>query len=80
MAEETRLQRLQTRLAEYQTAEDKILSGAQEYSTGTLRLRRADLPKVAEMIGYLEKEIAAEEAKASGRARNCVKRVVPLDY
>lgn len=78
MAEETRLQRLQTRLAEYQTAEDAILDGAQSYSAGSLRLDRASLGKVAEMIAYLEKEIAAEEA--NGRGRNCVKRVVPLDY
>lgn len=77
---ENRLESLNKRLTEYRAAEDKILSGAQEYSTGSLRLRRADLPKVAEMIAYLEKEIAAEEARASGRARNCVKRVVPQDY
>lgn len=42
-------------------------------------LTRANLPEISQMIKYLEKEIAAEEAKSHGRGRNRVIGVIPRD-
>lgn len=75
-----RLDDLQTRLQQYISSEAAILSGAQEYAIGTRRLTRANLKEIAEMIRYLEKEIATETAKASGQGRNRVFGVIPRDF
>jgi hypothetical protein len=73
----TRLEILRNRLQQYLDCESAILSGAQEYSIGSRRLTRADLSEIAEMIRYLEREIANEEAKANGRGRNRVIGIIP---
>jgi hypothetical protein len=75
----TRLEVLKNRLQQYLDCEAAILSGAQEYSIGSRRLTRADLSEIAEMIRYLEREIANEEAKANGRGRNRVIGIIPRD-
>ncbi len=51
------LSELQTTLAAYKAARDKILSG-QEYSIGGRRLRRPDLAEVEKRIEVLESRIA----------------------
>lgn len=76
----TRLDRLKMRLEQYISAEDAILGGAQSYAIGSRQLTRGSLKEIRAAIKDLENEIAAEEAKVDGRGRNCVKRVVPLDY
>lgn len=76
----TRLDRLKARLGQYISAEDAILGGAQSYAIGSRQLTRGSLKEIRAAIKDLENEIAAEEAKAVRRGRNCVKRVVPLDY
>jgi hypothetical protein len=67
---------LRSRLQQYYDCEAAILSGAQEYSIGTRRLRRADLKEIRDMIRYLEREVANEE---SGRGRNRIIGVIPRD-
>lgn len=76
----TRLTTLQTRLEQYVACETAILGGAQSYGLGGRNLTRANLPEVTKMIAYLEKEIAAEEAKSQGRGRNRVFGVIPRDF
>ena len=76
----TRLEALQSRLAAYLACEEAILGGAQSYGLGTRNLTRANLQEIAEMVKYLEKEIAIEESKAAGRGRNAVFGVVPRDF
>lgn len=75
-----RLETLQSRLLQYMDCEAAILSGAQEYTIGTRRLARANLTEISKMIKYLEKEVAAETAKASGGGRNRVFGVIPRDF
>jgi len=75
----TRLEMLKIRLQQYLACEAAILSGAQEYTIGSRRLTRANLSEIAEMIRYLEREIANEEAKAAGSGRNRVIGVIPRD-
>lgn len=75
----TRLEGLQARLELYTACEASILDGAQEYTIGSRRLTRADLREIAEMIKYLEKEVASEQAKTSGRGRNRVIGIIPHD-
>lgn len=75
----TRLETLQERLQLYLTCESAILGGAQEYAIGSRRLTRADLTEIADMIRYLEREIATEQAKTSGSGRNRVFGVIPRD-
>jgi hypothetical protein len=77
--EQTRLETLRSRLAEYRNAETAILDGAQSYKIGSRQLDRAQLYKVAEMIEYLEREIASEKRKVSGRGRIRTFGVVPRD-
>jgi hypothetical protein len=76
----TRLEVLKSRLQQYLDCEAAILSGAQEYSISGRRLTRADLSEITEMIRYLEREIANEEAKANGRGRNRVIGIIPRDW
>lgn len=75
----SRLEMLKNRLHQYLVCEEAILSGAQEYAIGTRRLTRANLSEIAEMIQYLEREIAIEKAKASDASRNKVIGVIPRD-
>lgn len=75
----SRLDDLQSRLKKYRDEEDKILDSAQEYGAGTRQLKRARLDYIADMIKYLEKEIAVEQAKASGGRRNWSGGVIPRD-
>ncbi|WP_430146019.1 DUF6148 family protein [Paenibacillus cisolokensis] len=77
---EARLEILRTRLQQYIDCEVAILSGAQSYSIGSRSLSRANLSEISDMIRYLEKEIALEEAKANGRGRNKVVGVIPRDF
>jgi hypothetical protein len=76
----TRLEILQTRLQQYIDCELAITTGAQEYLIGSRRLTRANLREIADMIKYLEKEIAIEQSKAAGRGRNRVFGVIPRDF
>lgn len=77
---QSRLETLQIRLESYMKAEDAILNGAQEYRIGTRELKRADLKEISSTIKYLEKEIAAEKSKASGKGRNKMFGVIPRDF
>jgi hypothetical protein len=72
----TRKEMLQSRLQQYYDCEAAILSGAQEYSIGTRRLRRADLSEIRNMIRYLERELANEN---TGQGRNRIVGVIPRD-
>lgn len=76
----TRLETLKARLGQYIDCESSILSGAQSYAIGSRNLTRANLAEIANMIKYLEKEIAIEEAKVAGRGRNRVFGVIPRDF
>lgn len=75
----SRLETLQSRLQQYVSCEEVILSGAQEYTIGSRRLARADLKEIADMIRYLEREVTNEINKQSGRGRNRVIGVIPRD-
>ncbi|WP_170932738.1 DUF6148 family protein [Desulfosporosinus sp. FKB] len=75
----TRLETLNNRLAEYLQCEDSILNGAQSYALAKKTITRANLQEVAEMIKYLEKEIAQEESRSRGRGRNLVAGAIPID-
>ena len=76
----TRLESLNARLELYVSCEASIIGGAQSYAMGSRNLTRANLPEVASMIKYLEKEIAQEESKTSGKGRNKVFRIIPRDF
>ena len=76
---ESRLERLKKRLDMYCQAEEAILNGAQSYSMGSRNLTRANLAEVKDMIAYLEKEVAIEEAKAKGKGKMKVMGGVPRD-
>jgi hypothetical protein len=75
-----RLDTLKARLAQYIECETTILGGAQEYSIGSRRLTRANLKEIADMIQYLEREVANEESKTAGKGRNRVFGVIPRDF
>lgn len=76
----TRLETLRTRLTQYMACEAAILGGAQSYRISTRELTRANLSEIADMIKYLENEVANEEAKAAGRGRNRMFGVIPRDF
>jgi hypothetical protein len=71
-----RLERLKNILENYYDCETQILTGAQEYSIGSRRLRRADLPEVRRIIVDLEREISMLENK---RARIQTFGIIPRD-
>ncbi len=58
----------EARLARYYKAEDAILSG-QSYEVEGLKLTRANLKDVQNMIASLEKKISALNTQLKGRAR-----------
>lgn len=64
----------------YLNCEIAILEGAQSYQIGSKQLNRANLSHIRLMIEYLEKEIAQEESKISGKGRNRVLGIIPRDY
>ena len=76
----SRLTDLQTRLQQYSSCETAILDGAQSYGVGSRSLTRANLKEIADMIRYLEQEITAEQAKASGKRRNWSGGIIPRDF
>jgi len=76
----TRLETLRERLTKYIECEASILGGAQSYAIAGRNLTRANLSEIANMIKYLEKEIAVEEAKEAGRGRNRMFGVIPRDF
>lgn len=76
----TRLDTLQMRLQQYLECETAILTGAQEYWIGSRRLTRADLKQISDTIRYLENEVAAETARASGGGRNRTIGIIPRDF
>lgn len=80
MDEISRLNRLKLRLDMYYEAEEAILGGAQSYKMGTRELTRAQLSNIKDMIAYLEKEIAAEQSKQSGKGRNRTFGIIPRDF
>lgn len=65
--------------SEYLNAERAILGSAQEYTMGSRRLRRADLPYIQAEKRKLEKEIPELEAVVSGKSRRKSLRVTPRD-
>ncbi len=75
----SRLEKYKQRLAMYEQAEEAILNGAQSYSMGSRNLTRANLAEVSEMIDYLEKRVAVEEARVKGRGKMKVVGGVPRD-
>lgn len=77
---ETRLETLRIRLRQYLACEEAILGGAQSYTIGPRNLTRANLAEIADMIKYLENEIANEEAKEEGRGRNLMFGIIPRDF
>ena len=76
---ESRLEKYKKRLEMYEQAEEAILNGAQSYSLGSRNLTRANLAEVKDMIDYLEKQVAIEEAKAKGKGKMRVMGGVPRD-
>lgn len=74
MIDAERVEKIKERLTAYYEAELAVLSG-QEYTIGTRRLRRADLPEIRKAIKDLE--IAHSEAKGAGRRR--AYRITPRD-
>lgn len=76
---ESRLEKYKQRLEMYYKAEEAILNGAQSYSLGSRNLTRANLAEVRQMIDYLEKQVANEEAKAKGKGKLKVMGGVPRD-
>ena len=76
----SRLTDLQTRLEQYTACEAAILDGAQSYGIGSRNLTRANLKDISDMIKYLEQEITAEQAKASGKRRNWSGGIIPRDF
>lgn len=74
-----RLENLKSRLALYLAAESAILDGAQSYNMAGKMITRANLAEISANIKYLEKEIAAEEARSCGRGRNKVFGIIPRD-
>lgn len=76
----TRLETLKTRLDQYILCETSILDGAQQYSIGSRSLTRANLKEIADMIRYLERQVAIEEAKQANKGRNRMFGVVPRDF
>ncbi len=58
----------ESRLASYYDAEQAILSG-QSYEMEGLKLTRANLKDVQNMIASLEKKVSALEAKVKGKAK-----------
>lgn len=75
-----RLETLKNRLELYINCEISILSGAQSYKIGSRDLTRANLKEISDMIKYLEKEIAIEEAIDAGKGRNRVIGIIPRDF
>jgi conjugal transfer/entry exclusion protein len=61
MTVEERLQKLREQLAQVERAILVIQNGAQEYSIGTRRLKRADLSLLYQERNRLEREIEALE-------------------
>lgn len=74
-----RLDSLKSRLALYLEAEAAILDGAQSYNMSGKSVTRANLGEISAYIRYLEKEIAGEEARSSGKGRNKTFGVIPRD-
>lgn len=72
------LQYLKKRLRRYEEAEDAILS-AQSYEIEGLKLTRADLELVQNMIAKLRAEISKQESILRGTTRSRVRYVVPVD-
>lgn len=72
----TRLERLKSILEQYYECETQILTGAQEYSIGGRRMRRADLPEIRKNIKDLEREVALLE---NNRPRIQTYGVIPRD-
>lgn len=75
----SRLELLRIRLAAYIQGEAAILSGAQSYTIAGRSMTRANLSEITDQIRYLEKEVAAEEAKCLGKGRNKVFGIIPRD-
>ena len=74
-----RLDTLNSRYQQYIDAEAAILSGAQEYMINNRRLVRGDLAEIAEMIKYLEEEIAKQTRSDDGRGSRRMFGVIPRD-
>ena len=74
-----RLDTLNSRYQQYIDAEAAILSGAQEYMINNRRLVRGDLAEIAEMIKYLEEEIAKQTRIDDGRGSRRMFGVIPRD-
>jgi hypothetical protein len=75
-----RLDTLRTRLEQYIECELAILGSAQEYTIAGRKLTRANLKEIADMIRYLEREVANEESKTAGKGRNRTFGVIPRDF
>ena len=51
-------------------------SGGQEYTIGSRRLRRADLPEIRNTLEWLDSQPTVEDAQA-GRAQPCFTQLLP---
>lgn len=51
-------------------------SGGQEYTIGSRRLRRADLPEIRKTLEWLDSQPTVEDAQA-GRALPCFTQILP---
>ena len=74
-----RLDTLNSRYQQYIDCEASILGGAQEYTIDRRRYQRADLTEVAEMIKYLEEEIAKQTRIDAGKGSRRMYGVIPRD-
>jgi len=72
------VEEIKKRLQMWLDAEEAIAKG-QSYSIDNQRVERANLAQVREQIKFWKKELATADAKATGRGRRRVMRVVPRD-
>ena len=73
-----RTHEIRSRLQKYREAEDAILT-AQSYEIDGMRLTRADLKLVQDMIARLEDELAVSERSERGMKRSRMRVVIPAD-
>lgn len=69
----------QALLLAYQTAEIKVLEGAQSYRIGSREITRADLREIRAERKKLENEVAEIEGAISNGGRRRVFRITPRD-
>lgn len=78
MVGEERTLKIKERLDAYYEAELEVLSG-QEYTIGSRKLRRADLPEIRQAIKDLEVAYSEAQRMARGQGQRRSYRITPRD-